>query len=158
MIISLTQHLFSYFVQVLDGSISKETVANGFTKCGLYPFDADAVDYGQLIKRPRMEDVIENDFVNSASTDFLEQFEENLDADVLLSFKNCTPEWNHQSENSSLFKFWKQIGGCSNPNANASIDKEIIIEEFPDNIIFEYLDAPYEDFDLVTVSYSNCYG
>lgn len=146
---------------MIDRDISVETVANGFKKSGLYPFTADAIDYGQLIKKPRLEEVPDNDIVNLHSNEFLEQFETHLDPSILVSFKNSAPEVNAQSENSSLYKFWKQIGGRS--SSNFIVEKENDeLNNLPDGIVFEYLDGTFDDHfseennfeivDLITVS------
>lgn len=99
-------NFFFFTFSVLDNDISKQTVSNGFTACGFYPFDADAIGYEQLIKKPRIEEVPENDFMNNShhdrSPNFLQQFKQHLDPNVLSSFKNCDCESNHQSENSSI--------------------------------------------------------
>ena len=71
---------------MLDRDISVEIVANGFKKSGLYPFTANAINYGQLIKKPRLIEVSDNDIANLPENGFLEQFEKHLDPSVLLSF------------------------------------------------------------------------
>lgn len=66
---------------MLENDITESIVANGFTQCGLYPFNADAVDYQQLIKKPKLDQNVDSEIDNRAaeqSSQFLDQFEYRL--------------------------------------------------------------------------------
>lgn len=62
-------------------------MANGFVQTGLYPFNPDALDYSQLIKKQKLDDSDNQnncvDADDSQSNHFLKQFECQMDLDVL---------------------------------------------------------------------------
>lgn len=45
------EHFGKVLKGAIDQGVSKDTVRSGFRKCGLYPFDADAVDYTRCISK-----------------------------------------------------------------------------------------------------------
>lgn len=126
--------------------MSESTIINGFAKCGLYPFNADAIDYGQLIKKGKLNDnsVENNDQLvpKEILNHFLTQFESNLDPNQLNEFKKSKHEWQEDICDVSLFKFWRKVGGSIN-----SGDDSIQLSGAND-IIFEYIDATNEEFNL----------
>lgn len=67
----------------------------------------------------------------------MEQFECHLDEDVLLSFKNSDIQWTGRLEDTSLFEFWRKIGGCS-----CSQNSDVEITE----VAVEFIDSSLECF------------
>lgn len=116
---------------------------NGFQKCGLYPFNADAIHYSQLLKKGKLNDSQQNnddplppkEIVNP----FLKQFESHMDANKLTEFKKSVPKWQGDICDVSLYKYWRKIGGSINPDNN----RNTIQLCGGDDIIFEYIDASY---------------
>lgn len=133
--------------QVLDSDMREETITNGFEKCGLYPFNADAIDYGQLIKKGKMKDKNDQQQVpQEVPNYFLKQFEDQMDPSKLDAFKKSGPEWQGDKDDIALFNYWRKIGGC--------ISSEDGTNNFQlcgtDDITFEYIDATDGEFNLVT--------
>lgn len=120
-------------------------MANGFVETGLYPFNPDVLDYSQLIKKQRLDDSDnQNNCVDpddSQSNHFLEQFEFQMDLDMLQSFKSSKPEWTGKCEDKSLFEFWRKVGGCVNSRIDSG--SELVISE--NDVDIEYIDASLEE-------------
>lgn len=53
--VSLTKATFAPLFKKAFDQLSVDTVKNGFRKCGLYPFNPDAVDYDRCISTRRQQ-------------------------------------------------------------------------------------------------------
>lgn len=128
--------------------MSQSTIINGFVKCGLHPFNADAIDYGQLIKKGKLNDnqdessdqLLPNEIPNL----FLTQFESRLDPNKLKEFKQSKPQWQGDICDVSLFEYWRKVGG----RINSDVDSNSVPLCGSNDIVFEYIDAPNEGFNL----------
>lgn len=134
---------------VLNNDITESIVANGFTRCGIYPFNADAIDYEQLIKRQKLNEIgdssVENHVAERQSSQFLDEFECKLDADTLQSFKNSSNEWSGRCEDTSLFQFWTKIGGRTAAKNHGEPTQNNLALISENDIEIEYIDTTYED-------------
>lgn len=75
------------------------------------------------------------------SAQFLDRFENYLDEDVLQSFKKSTPK----CEDTSLFEFWKKIGGCANTQNNSGDEINDVAVILNNEVEVEYIDTTYEE-------------
>ena len=47
---AVTKQLFAPLLETALSQVTPDTVRNGFRKCGLYPFDANSIDYTKIMK------------------------------------------------------------------------------------------------------------
>lgn len=71
-----------------EDKLSEETIKNGFRKCGLFPFDALAVDYSRLKARDVETNRLEEDHDIENTEDLTSTPEESFDPDRLLTEEN----------------------------------------------------------------------
>lgn len=112
----------------------------------MYPFNPDAIDFTQLIKRQKLDADHEECVADVQSNQFLERFERYLDVDVLQSFKNSELEWTGKREDTSLFEFWRKIGGCvDQQNGSVCEANEDVVVISNNDVVVEYLDTTYAE-------------
>lgn len=98
----------------------KAILKNGFEVCGLYPFNADRVNYALL--KYRNADNVSNESVESLNLSNIEKekaecrqalqvIEKNIDTDIIEEFKRAksTGEWTGDMENKGLFQLWNKL-------------------------------------------------
>ncbi|XP_062561242.1 uncharacterized protein LOC134225303 [Armigeres subalbatus] len=90
------------------------TLENGFKRCGLFPFNADSVNYSSLTSGSCKESSImapnfsQNDTLNAVQT--LYQFESYLSQQQLKCFmQSQTGNWTGPVEDTGLFTVWKRM-------------------------------------------------
>ncbi|XP_018369512.1 PREDICTED: tigger transposable element-derived protein 1-like [Trachymyrmex cornetzi] len=91
-------------------------MSNGFRKCGLFPFSADALQYNQLLQKKKHDTIITVPEQNVENN--LLFIESNIDKDLLGKFRcaNETGIYNDNLENLGLFLFWQKIVKLSSNN------------------------------------------
>lgn len=114
----------------IEETLKKETLKNGFRKCGLYPFNENAVDYSRLITTSatssnpdsRASSVSSLPRISATaqkSSEFLTHFEELLETEKLDAFQQCSGEWIGDIRDENLYYFWKKVRDLY-PNRNPS--------------------------------------
>ncbi|XP_021695977.1 uncharacterized protein LOC110675391 [Aedes aegypti] len=112
----------------------KSTLANGFKRCGLYPFDPNSVDYSSLTSGnivatdpspplPKLPPSAKTDSLQESAIDQLESY---LSPPQLKCFKQnlTTRNWTGPIEDTSLFAVWKRMRN----NTNALENPESVVE------------------------------
>lgn len=87
----------------------KDILKNGFRRCGLYPFNANAVDYTKVItlKRSHVETIEQ---YSEQYKNALECIEKNMSKDTLDSFKKQkSKNWTGNIEDKNLFELWSKL-------------------------------------------------
>lgn len=108
-------------------------IVNGFRVCGLYPFNADNVDYSkctQISKNTTIDS--QNDIDKNKILEHLHYLESKIDPQVLNNFQICK-FLNSKPENSEslLFEVWLQIVSDSEGNREGNDNLENDVIEFP---------------------------
>jgi len=87
-------------------------MSNGFRKCGLFPFSADALQYNQLLQKKKIDEtVISRAEAEQNAENHLLFIESNIDENLLVTFRraNETGIYNNNIKNLGLFFFWQKI-------------------------------------------------
>lgn len=104
----------------MDKCLKPETISNGFKRCGLYPFDENAIDYTKIDvasntsqKNTREANVSEVGLgCEHKKEDCLKFFEKFIHADLLDTFeqtyKGITPIWIGEEYSQDLYVVWKK--------------------------------------------------
>ncbi|XP_036151114.1 uncharacterized protein LOC105833505 [Monomorium pharaonis] len=107
----------------LDNMEEKKAVISGFKASGLWPFNPHAVDYDVLKKRKKRKESLDQqedsrDLTETERRKFLQNFENNLSAELLLEFKNALSKgsWTGDIEKKALFEYYVQINQISTGN------------------------------------------
>lgn len=95
----LKRENFAPLLQItLDKTLTSGMFVNGFRKCGIYPFDADSVDYSRLLRNVQPEEKFQN-----PETIKHINFIENKLGPKLQQFQNCQKGlWNGNIEDKGL--------------------------------------------------------
>lgn len=108
----LTKQLFSkQLKKAVDSLDLGKIMKNGFKRCGLLPFSADAVNYSLLSgKKNRINNKEESEHVSSIAENkiHLQFFEKTLDSNILEDFKSSLAEnkFITNPSNQGLFNYW----------------------------------------------------
>ena len=104
-----------------------EISLNGFRVCGLYPFDANGVDYSKIFIRAQSSngdstEILQNEAnVPDALSITLKGIEEYIEESTLKVFKETTStEWTGPSEDKNLFYLWRNINNAYAYSINSS--------------------------------------
>ncbi|XP_055713105.1 uncharacterized protein LOC129807685 [Phlebotomus papatasi] len=97
---------------IISDQRMRGNIISGFRACGIFPFNADEVDYSKVIKRK--EEVLQNDCKEtdpeeSADAVFLRMLENRIDVSTLHQFKMTrmkNTHWKGDVESKNLFEFW----------------------------------------------------
>ncbi|XP_067215467.1 uncharacterized protein [Linepithema humile] len=87
-----------------------KVMSNGFRKCGLFPFSADALQYNQLLQKKKNDAIVTSTSEHNAENHLL-FIESHIDENLLGIFKyaNEIGIYNGTDENLGLFYFWQKI-------------------------------------------------
>lgn len=99
----------------LETTLTTNMFVNGFRKCGIHPFNADAVDYSRLLRNVEPEERVQN-------TDTIKHihFIEKKLGNKLQQFQNChSGMWDGNGEDKALYEFWKSL---RNENVNTGTE------------------------------------
>lgn len=108
----------SNFAPILQEVFKKKAtpivIQNGFKKCGLYPFDADAIDYSKCLKTRTNPG--NNQPQNTSDGEpqlcgdrVLAIIESKIDSETLAAFKNSGPLWEGTEKAHDLFYVWSSF-------------------------------------------------
>lgn len=119
--------------KTFDSMDLKNILSNGFKKCGLLPFDIDAIDFSKVVRKFEKNDesveINTEDFLQNKNK--LKLFESFLTIKQIQAFKqNQSSIWNGPKEDESLFKIWFQL-------ANLKVD------EIPNQVKFLFNHTNY---------------
>lgn len=107
----------------MDDTIKQKTVVNGFKRCGLCPWNPEAVDYTKVdILNPEAtpknkpcknsENNFEKQPTNSKSKQFVDVLETFIHPSTLQKFKETyakfTPVWMGEEKSQDLYVVWKR--------------------------------------------------
>lgn len=133
----------------------ENTIKAGFRRCGLYPFDPDAVNYERCIKQTNSSNFNEREQSTTESLSkqlSLEYFEKNIDKNILKQFKDLKKnnlDWTGAIEYSALFNTWNKM------YTNAYSEEKILDETSQSN------DTPNLDLEehqiILHGTYNNIY-
>ena len=109
----------------------KTNLQNGFRKCGLHPFNPDAVNYSKVLSKRTAstpDTVLETEMTtsnveapNTAGSYFLKHIEDQLEPDVLEEFRlTGDGEWVGEAENKNLFYLWRSTMNIAHFNVMQS--------------------------------------
>lgn len=111
---AVTKITFAKMFEGVVRSISSECISNGFRRCGLYPFNPDAVDYSKcdkLTEEANMFDstskIAKNTYLQS-----LKDLEHFIDESLLNKFNECfsaSYEWNGDEHATELYNVWQKM-------------------------------------------------
>ncbi|KAI5722961.1 hypothetical protein M8J76_016235 [Diaphorina citri] len=116
----------------LDCLQTESMAQNAFRKCGLFPFNPNAVEYGNLVANTTCTPTTERnertavECVCDRNIQFLKEFEGRLNSNILQKFKEEDVPESH----SALYTFWKNIKNC--PLTHPSSVDENNTNSFPD--------------------------
>ncbi|XP_068081988.1 uncharacterized protein [Anabrus simplex] len=118
----VTRHTFAQLLSTVFQNTTKESIINGFRTCGLYPFDANAVDYTKCIEVRCRGDNEEKQLEKELSgVLFLRELEKNIDDELLSTFNECFPnDWQGKEEALLLYNLWRSKKREQQPNDGAS--------------------------------------
>ena len=120
-VIDMKKSMFAPVLEMaLDDRDFSKCIINGFRTCGLYPFNANAVNYKILSKKSKkkvfeVQPVSISDSVQSSdlkNLEMLEFYERNiLPSDTLEAFRSAESEdvWSGDLENHGLFASWRKL-------------------------------------------------
>jgi hypothetical protein len=134
---------------VLDKSLKSisniETIfKNSFKACGLFPFNADNIDYSKLLYDEDNDSLREEKQEDSAIVQHLRYLESYIEPEVLNKcYELMGAEWTGKSEDRSLYSIWYKMylrSGLSYnkeklPNVTIDIEEGLILEEGWENLI-----------------------
>lgn len=136
---------------VLEANDFSKSIVHGFKSCGLYPFDADAVDYNILNKRKKRKPLSASTEIDKslpASTKecddnqkLLQLFETDMiPSDVLEEFKKheLTETWNGELRYEGLFESWLKLRKLCGKNAKENNILDISLNDDTTNTNFSY--------------------
>lgn len=94
-----------------DKSLKPETIKNGFKCCGIYPFNANNIDYSKLLtKQNQNADADHSTCANNQELEnFRQQFESRLSPLTPSSFKEAENVWTGDPKYEKLFLYWQNI-------------------------------------------------
>lgn len=138
---------FSLLLESATQQVNTETIKNGFRKCGLYPYNVEAIDFKKCMKNTSR--ILGEDKGDEAPTvkpaDFkishFLYFESVIPQARRKQFKNAEKsDWNGDESAKELFQVWRKLKNrCKNINIedeaekiNTDLDEEITIAEKED--------------------------
>lgn len=109
---SVTKATFAPLFKNVFEQLSRSSIQNGFSQCGLYPFNESVVNYEKCIPAKREElnftDTIEESTVNLTYNDFLSTkkfFNHFVDEEKLQEYANIRKK--NEACNDPLYNLWK---------------------------------------------------
>lgn len=145
---SLTkEHFAGLLQQVIVENVKPEYLQSGFRTCGLFPFDANGVNYGKLMDKNRTND-IENE--NEARAKEIERNEYSIAfkriGEMIGSEKECSffkfyssygeKPWDSTVEDTTAYYIWRDaLKKSRNPETSALVDESILDEDQIHDII-----------------------
>lgn len=97
---------------VIEASIRPEIIQNGFRSCGLFPLDANGINYGKYFKAT--EKIVSRE-TNKAhenlqiTTKLLQILENKIGSEKLDRFKESGLQWEGDIRDTSLYVLWREL-------------------------------------------------
>lgn len=103
--------------KTLENLEVKKLLQSGFVKCGLYPFNADAIDFTKVfqsnIKQLELEE-LEDKSSEKNDKERLKIFESFLTDEKIQTFRmNENSEWKGETKEESLFQIWYNLSNSN---------------------------------------------
>lgn len=107
----LTRSVFAPLLEEAFKAATPSTIANGFRKCGLYPFNADAIDYSRCINDQTRHDIA--DKPNEIGPEHFLYIESLMRRGRAEAFRavNKDEDWTGEESAKELFYVWRNIEG-----------------------------------------------
>lgn len=136
-----------FFPKVLKNALTSLNLNKIFEKsfhaCGLYPFNADSINYNKLIKFETKDNQKEQSESNTIETEttsnlsFFGQLQYKMDETVLAEFSsNNSNEWKGDLEYKQLYLFWQSCHNESKLLCNDDLQNDSDLNNFQ-NVTFE---------------------
>lgn len=139
---------FPLLLENATQQVKAETVQNGFRKCGLYPYNVEAIDFKKCMKDTSriLGENEENDGSKVKPTEFkiphFLYFESIIPLNRRQEFKNAgMGEWNGDESAKELFEIWRKLKNRCKirntkeiENGNTEENKNQMVREENDNI------------------------
>lgn len=98
--------------KTLDTLDHKKLLESGFVKCGLHPFNVNAIDFTKVLNLNKntsvSEELVEN--LNNKKDERLKIFESFITDEKLQTFRtNESAEWKGETKDESLFQIWYKL-------------------------------------------------
>lgn len=104
----VTKALFAPLLEATFNDLSKEVICNGFRKCGLYPFDANAISYEKCMTDTTLHDIPEKPAV--IGPEHLLYLESLMSSSRVREFRaNQDSSWTGDESAKELFYVWQKI-------------------------------------------------
>ncbi|TGZ48876.1 Uncharacterized protein DBV15_12526, partial [Temnothorax longispinosus] len=163
-VVDVKKHMFAPVLKMaLESYDLTDAVKNGFRACGLYPFNADAVNYNVLSKKSKKKDASINLHSTNNSdqdsiiknTELLAMFEKNvISPDIVESFKQAESEnkWNGDVKYVALYESWLKLKKlCSEMHDVPSNEALTVENSLP-------ADQPIPNADLIDMATNTASG
>lgn len=111
----VTKALFAPLMESTFNELTKDTIRNGFRKCGLYPFDADAICYQKCITNKSRHELVDKPAV--IGPEHLLYFESLMSGSRARQFRACNGAWTGDESAKELFYVWTKINKQVNEGA-----------------------------------------
>lgn len=147
---AITKIVFSSVLQKALEQLSADTVRNGFRKCGLFPFNVEAIDFTKCMsdssRKPLNSDIVKPADFKAEHLLYVESAMKSGRAEEFR--KNKDIEWTGDVEAKELFYVWKKLRGkCENSNnVRTNPSPEHVTGEDGDQVVFErsHMDDSYD--------------
>ena len=122
------------FAPVLDETPSivnnEKLLKQGFKKCGLYPFDVEAINYTKVFQRQTSsgaeEPTVESENIENTANP-LKVLESLISPDKLHGFRlNEGSAWRGLTRDSSLYEIWFKLANPDHPTNDSENEKVIL--------------------------------
>lgn len=129
------EHFGGVLNEAIKNSISKETIQHSFRCTGLYPFNADAINFGKYFKskeclKDKENDRKENSVFASKCVKYLESL---INDDTLKEFKrSASGKWHGPTEDTSLFNIWKIMSSSAEMTHEQENQEDKVVEGLQD--------------------------
>lgn len=117
--------------------VSEDIVKNGFKRCGLYPFDPNAVDYSKCMSERDLPVPPQDVIPESGQWSALKCIEGMLKPGRLVHFFGQTANntWRGDEEARELFEMWSKLKDCVSKKPDAvpdhNLSAAVTVEEIP---------------------------
>lgn len=132
------EHFAPLLKEVIDSAINPTILANGFKKCGLFPFTPDGINFSSIIKGNSATNIESNKPLTNNEPEksvveincFLNFFEDMVGPEKIQIFRSTASNWEGEIEDLSLFNLWKKISDINSAQICFEDDKEIVSNKF----------------------------
>lgn len=117
-----------------------KSVISGFQKCGLHPWNAEAVDYSKCKNELSNQNPSECSSTEPIKQSVLQYLESKIEPSVLHQFQNVM-DWTGDDKYAELFNVWKKMANdktsyCSIANDSSTCIVDVPVIHFPQEVRF----------------------